>query len=85
MRIVRAVQDEYAALIYVAERTGEALSAVECDRLRQMVTEQEDALSAVRRGLELTAALDDADRAIIAAAWEGLKVLEGSEEEIPDA
>jgi hypothetical protein len=54
----------------------------ECSRLRQMVTGHENALSAVKRALDLTAALDDADREIIAAGRAGLKVLEGSEDEL---
>jgi hypothetical protein len=63
------------------EPAGEPLTGAQCDRLRQMVTEHENALSAVRRALDLTAALDDADRRIIAAARAALRVLEGSEEE----
>ena len=55
------------------------LTPAECDRLRAMTARWENAAQAVRKGLEMTAALDDADRAVIAAAWAGLKVLEGSE------
>ena len=64
-----------------AEPAGEPLTGAQCDRLRQLVAEHQDALSAVRRALDLTAALDDADREIIAAGRAGLKVLEGAEEE----
>ena len=67
-----------------AEPAGEPLTTAQCDRLRQMVTDHQDALSAVRRALEFAAALDGADREIIAAGRAGLKVLAGSEEEAPD-
>lgn len=67
-----------------AEPAGEPLTSAQCDRLRQMVTEHQEAAVAVRRALDLTAALDDADREIIAAGRAGLKVLEGSEEESRD-
>ena len=72
-----------AADVFAAtyEPAGEALTSAQCDRLRQMTAEYGDALSAVRGALDLTAALDDADREIIAAGRAGLKVLEGSEEE----
>jgi hypothetical protein len=46
-----------------------------------MIAEHENALSAVRRALELVLVLGDDDSAIVAAGLAGLKVLEGSEEE----
>ena len=61
------------------EPAGEPLTAVQCDRLRREVAEWDGALSAVRLALDLTAALDDADRGIIAAGREALKVLSGEE------
>ena len=63
------------------EPAGEQLTTAQCDALRRLVTEHQEAAVAVRRALDLTAALDDTDREIIAAGRAGLKVLEGSEEE----
>jgi hypothetical protein len=63
-----------AALEAPARLTGEQL-----DRIRQETAEWGEAVSAVRRGLNLTAALDDSDRRIIAAARDGLKVLSAEE------
>jgi hypothetical protein len=56
-----------------------SLTDAQCERLRQMTDEWGDAIGAVRRALDLTAALDDADRGIIAAGREALKVLSGEE------
>ena len=75
----RAVAGDMLAIIGTGEGTS-PLSPAQCDRLRQMVSEYQDAISAVRAGLEMTAALDDADRAVIAAARDALRVLEGAGE-----
>ena len=61
------------------EPAGEPLTPAQCERLRREVAEWDGALSAVRLALDLTAALDDADRGIIAAGREALKVLSGEE------
>ena len=61
------------------ESASKPLSNAECDRLREMVDEHTEAVSAVRAGLEMAAPLDDGDRATVAAAWEALKVLSGEE------
>ena len=84
--VIRGIQGELypcAADVFAAtyEPAGEPLTGAQCDGLRRMVTEYQDALSAVRRALDLTAPLDDADREIIAAGREALKVLEGTEKE----
>lgn len=65
------------------EPAGEPLTPAECDRLRRMVTEHVDALSAVRKALDLAAGGAGTDEVteVLAAARDGLRVLEGSEEE----
>lgn len=59
-----------------------ALTAAQCDRLRQMADEWGNAVSAVRDAVELAGARvrSDGDARIIAAARDALKVLEGTEE-----
>lgn len=59
-------------------------TAAECDRLYRMLAEFDDAIGAVKRALMMTAALDDADREIVAAGWAALRVLEGAEEDARD-
>jgi len=55
-------------------------TAAELARLDRMVTEHGNAVAAVRKALDMAAALGDANRKVIAAARDGLKVLEGAEE-----
>ena len=63
----------------LADAAPEPMTAAECDRLRQMADEHGSAVTAVRLGLDLAAPLDAAERGIIAAAREALKVLSGEE------
>lgn len=66
--------------------TAPRLTDGECDRLREMVTEHEEAVKAVERALEFAAAFARTGQhhVIIAKAREALRVLEGAEEETRD-
>ena len=56
------------------------LTDSQCDRLRQMVTEYADGITAIRVALDMTEQVVLGDRAeVIARAREALKVLEGGE------
>ena len=73
-----------AVLAYAEEHrdaAGERLSDAQCDRLRDLTTEWGKAVDAVRAALEYAHRPFPAPGEIIAAAWDGLGMLEGSEEE----
>lgn len=92
--------DEFAALTQVAATLGWTVTKgcgcapggpcephaelSPAERLRQMVAEHENALSAVRRALEFAAEWIGGGHPVIAAGWAGLKVLEDSDEETRD-
>jgi hypothetical protein len=63
----------------LADAVPEPMTADQCERLRQMADEHAAAVEAVRRGLDLAAPFHDSDEAVLARAWEALKVLSGEE------
>ena len=77
---VTLVSAAYILAIISTEEDRPPLTDSQCDRLRQMVTEYADGITAIRVALDMTEQVVLGDRAeVIARAREALKVLEGGE------
>ena len=77
---VTLVSAAYILAIISTEEDRPRLTDSQCDRLRQMVTEYADGITAIRVALDMTEQVVLGDRAeVIARAREALKVLEGGE------